>query len=212
VAPAGDRARPEGLGTRRLRRPFRRTVAARPGPLPPGDERPGHLRLRGCSFQSRQARRGRRRRGQHGHRLRASVPQRDRQLSANDRPSTGRASVLAESPAIAGGCGDLRLVRERDPRGRSKKPAVCAAQKMPICTYFNGSDGTRTRDLRRDRPVLVLAAMDGSRRGFPAIPGTSGAWRRVDLRGSAGLRGAVREGRAGSARDDVMPSKTTLVD
>jgi hypothetical protein len=28
---------------------------------------------------------------------------------------------------------------------------------MPVCRYFYGSDGTRTRDLRRDRPVLMLA-------------------------------------------------------
>jgi hypothetical protein len=27
---------------------------------------------------------------------------------------------------------------------------------MPICRFFYGSDGTRTRDLRRDRPVLVV--------------------------------------------------------
>jgi hypothetical protein len=28
-------------------------------------------------------------------------------------------------------------------------------QKLPICRDFYGSDGTRTRDLRRDRPVFV---------------------------------------------------------
>jgi hypothetical protein len=37
------------------------------------------------------------------------------------------------------------------------KPAVERRQKMLICRYFSGSDGTRTRDLRRDRPVLALA-------------------------------------------------------
>jgi hypothetical protein len=27
---------------------------------------------------------------------------------------------------------------------------------MLICRYFYGSDGTRTRDLRRDRPVMAV--------------------------------------------------------
>jgi hypothetical protein len=27
-------------------------------------------------------------------------------------------------------------------------------QNMPFCTGFDGSDGTRTRDLRRDRPAF----------------------------------------------------------
>jgi hypothetical protein len=39
-----------------------------------------------------------------------------------------------------------------------EKPAVERREKMSLCRYFYGSDGTRTRDLRRDRPVMVLAA------------------------------------------------------
>ena len=50
-------------------------LGARPRPLSPGDERSGHLRLWRRPVQPREARRGRRRRGQHGHRLRPPVPQ-----------------------------------------------------------------------------------------------------------------------------------------
>ena len=31
-------------------------------------------------------------------------------------------------------------------------------QNVPICTGFDGSDGTRTRDLRRDRCVETVAS------------------------------------------------------
>jgi len=39
-----------------------------------------------------------------------------------------------------------------------KKPAVDMSKTYTICRDFYGSDGTRTRDLRRDRPVLVIPA------------------------------------------------------
>jgi hypothetical protein len=42
----------------------------------------------------------------------------------------------------------------RDLCGMREKPAVARRQKMAICRYFYGSDGTRTRDLRRDRPAF----------------------------------------------------------
>src|SRR5207248_11125813 len=51
--------------------------------------------------------------------------------------------------------------RVRDLRGMRERPAVEQRKKMLICRYFSGSDGTRTRDLRRDRPVLVLAGRAG---------------------------------------------------
>ena len=50
-------------------------LAARPGPLPPRDERPWHLRLRRRPLQPREARRSGSRRRQHGDRLRPPVPQ-----------------------------------------------------------------------------------------------------------------------------------------
>jgi len=50
--------------------------------------------------------------------------------------------------------------RVRDQRGMDRKAGgrsrPCRQQKLPICRDFYGSDGTRTRDLRRDRPVLGL--------------------------------------------------------
>ncbi len=49
-------------------------AGARPRPLPARDERAGHLRVRRRALQPGQARGGSRRRGQHGHRLRAPVP------------------------------------------------------------------------------------------------------------------------------------------
>ena len=47
------RSRPEGLRAHRLRRARRRTLAARPRPVPPRDQRSGHLRLRRCAMQPR---------------------------------------------------------------------------------------------------------------------------------------------------------------
>ena len=56
----------------------RRTLGARPRPVPARDERSRHLRLRRRPLQPREARRGSGRRGQHGDRLRAPVPERRR--------------------------------------------------------------------------------------------------------------------------------------
>jgi hypothetical protein len=50
--------------------------------------------------------------------------------------------------------GDSRLIRVRDLCGMREKPAVERREKMSICRYSSGSDGTRTRDLRRDRPAF----------------------------------------------------------
>jgi hypothetical protein len=37
-------------------------------------------------------------------------------------------------------------------------PRLTGQHNTLICRYFDGSDGTRTRDLRRDRPVMALPA------------------------------------------------------
>src|SRR5262249_23934372 len=63
-----------------------------------------------------------------------------------------------QSPSC--GCG-LQVFLPRDERGTEKRPAVYSTEKMPICRYFIGRDETRTRDLRRDRPVLALAGEPG---------------------------------------------------
>ena len=63
------------LRAHRPRHARRGALDARPRPLPARDERPGHLRLRRRPLRPGQARRRGGRRGQHGDRLRAPVPQ-----------------------------------------------------------------------------------------------------------------------------------------
>ena len=58
-----------------LRHARGRPLGIGPRPVPPGDERPGDLRVRRRALGPGEARGRRRRRRQHGHRLRASVPQ-----------------------------------------------------------------------------------------------------------------------------------------
>ena len=69
-------------------------------------------------------------------------------------------------------------------------------------TSRDGSDGTRTRDLRRDRPVLVVpgwAAIGGDyRRARDFSPG--------GLRGLAGARRSFRRPPAGCTRDGCIAS------
>ena len=72
--------------------------------------------------------------------------------------------------------------------------------KMPICRYFYGSDGTRTRDLRRDRPVLPLAGCAGIGEDSPQEQGPSDP-------AAAGIPRGRRElprSPAGSVRDAVL--------
>jgi hypothetical protein len=75
-------------------------------------------------------------------------------------------------------------------RKRSRRSSTpSSVTKIAICRYFTGSDGTRTRDLRRDRPVIALPGLSGDMRGspreqdFPTLPlrgfgGTGGSFRR----------------------------------
>jgi hypothetical protein len=92
-----------------------------------------------------------------------------------------------------------------------KSSGVGAGRKIPVegssCRDFYGSDGTRTRDLRRDRPILVVPTWAGvggdfrHQQGFPALA----------LRGLPGASGSFRRPPAGSARDGLSPTKTTCV-
>jgi len=65
----------------------------------------------------------------------------------------------------------------------------------------SGSDGTRTRDLRRDRPVLV----------YPGRAGVGGDFQDeqhfspVDLRRLPGASGNFRRPHAGYLRDAALP-------
>jgi hypothetical protein len=67
--------------------------------------------------------------------------------SASTQPTSGhlgRSSSCGNyrlRPALGG---DSRPTRVRDIRGMPGRPAVERRQKMPICRYFYGSDGTRT--------------------------------------------------------------------
>src|SRR5262245_61774243 len=68
-----------------------------------------------------------------------------------------------------------------------------------------GSDGTRTRDLRRDRPVMALprwAGIGGNALGEQGVPS-------VKLRGSASVGGSFRRRPAGSVRDAVLAQSQT---
>ncbi len=64
----------EGLRAHRRRSARRRRLAARARPVPAGDERARHLRLRRCPVRPGEAGRRRGWRGQHGDRLRPPVP------------------------------------------------------------------------------------------------------------------------------------------
>ena len=85
----------------------RRRLGARPRPVPARDERARHLRLRRRAAQAREARRRGRRRGQHGDRLRAPVPQGARGLGrpvggrCSGRPRASTATLPASMPAAA---------------------------------------------------------------------------------------------------------------
>jgi hypothetical protein len=84
--------------------------------------------------------------------------------------SLGRGRLYCgDSRVEPASCGDFRPIRVRDLRGmrRSRRStAPASATRDADLQAFYGSDGTRTRDLRRDRPVR------GSRRWttIPAEP------------------------------------------
>ena len=71
-----------------------RALDARSRPVPARDERAGDLRLRRRALRPGQARRGRRRRGQHGDRVRAPVPEGD---GASEPETEGSTAVAASS-------------------------------------------------------------------------------------------------------------------
>jgi hypothetical protein len=70
----------------------------------------------------------------------------------------------------------------------------------------DGSDGTRTRDLRRDRPVMALQGSAGIGGDSRREQGLS----TLAFRGLAGVGDGLREPRAGSARDAALPRERTL--
>ena len=85
LAAGGDRSRPPRLRAHGVRRDRRRRVETGARPVPARDERARRVRVRRRPLRPGEARRGGRRGGQHGHRVRPPVPQ-----GPGDRGVTGR--------------------------------------------------------------------------------------------------------------------------
>jgi hypothetical protein len=110
--------------------------------------------------------------------------------------------------SLAGFSGYDRLfagIPVRDLRGMKtsrRSSAPNPATKHADLQGLYGSDGTRTRDLRRDRPVLLV----------PGCPGICGdlplqqAFSALAFRALPGVGGSVRRPPAGCARDAVVVS------
>jgi hypothetical protein len=102
------------------------------------------------------------------------------------------------------------LRRRKYPRARCVGKAVVLALSReqehtrswsPKGERLRGSERTRTRDLRRDRPVMTLP-------GWPGLGGDSRqeqGFAPSSLRGLPGAVGGFREPRAGSPRDEWLP-------
>ena len=91
----------------------------------------------------------------------------------------------------------------RDIRGMKigrRSFAPRAAAKDPDVQVLYGSDGTRTRDLRRDRPVLVSPGWAGVGGDFRHEQ----AFSAVVLRGLPGVGGGLRRPPAGCVRDALL--------
>jgi hypothetical protein len=95
---------------------------------------------------------------------------------SGDQPTSGqvgRSSSCGDSRLRPASSGDPRPIRVRDLCGMQEEPAVERREKKPICRYFSGSDGTRTRDLRRDRPLQNVATCTTMRASSPC---SCGSW------------------------------------
>jgi hypothetical protein len=112
--------------------------------------------------------------------------------SVAGHPSCGIRGSGRVCPAISG-AGYAQ--DERKPAGVQPR----TRRKDMICRDY-GSDGTRTRDLRRDRPVLPLRPG----RGLAWIPRREQVFPPVLLRGLPGACGSFRRPLAGSARDEIV--------
>jgi hypothetical protein len=125
------------------------------------------------------------------------LPSRWRTANPNAGCSRDCNQVTPSRKPLSGLCAGV-LARDgcaiRETGGRLRR---ARQQKMPLCRDLYGSDGTRTRDLRRDRPVLVLAGWAGigwdCRREQDFQP--------LALLGLAGTGGIFRRPPAGSERD-----------
>jgi len=79
----------------------------------------------------------------------------DRWLGLAPKPATDQGPVCSTF-----GAGSQLISSAESAREAGRKPAVVRAKtdnkESDLQDVFYGSDGTRTRDLRRDRPVLVV--------------------------------------------------------
>ena len=84
----------------------------------------------------------------------------NRILSISDPGRPPAYSAGHPSPGISGfrrlHAAIFRLILARDLRGMKRSGRSLCQIHIPALQDFYGSDGTRTRDLRRDRPILVL--------------------------------------------------------
>src|SRR5215217_3197643 len=172
MASAPDRARQARLRVDRVGDARRWALDARARPVPPGDERPGHLRVRRRALRPGEARGGRSRRGQHGDRLRAPVPQErrrgGRRSSGRARSSTVLDRVRVQKPGDAGPLGSLscpfslRCLRRVDRRhargvgwdGRGPEPRRGAMSSQQGDRFSGGV--TRRRFIKGTGAVAIL--------------------------------------------------------
>jgi hypothetical protein len=67
----------------------------------------------------------------------------------------GRSSFSGDYRLRPAPCGDFKLILVRDLRGMKKAGGRYVKYYADLQDFY-GSDGTRTRDLRRDSPVMVV--------------------------------------------------------
>jgi hypothetical protein len=85
--------------------------------------------------------------------------------SRGDPRPCGRHSTLRGLTATAGFLGRFQA-DSRAGSARDEEAGGRMSNTYADLQDFYGSDGTRTRDLRRDRPVFGAAGLSGDRRGF----------------------------------------------
>jgi hypothetical protein len=105
--------------------------------------------------------------------------------SRGDPRPCGRHSTLRGLTATAGFLGRFQA-DSRAGSARDEEAGGRMSNTYADLQDFYGSDGTRTRDLRRDRPVFGAAGLSGDRRGFrrelvfrPAVAGIGGRGREL---------------------------------
>jgi len=131
--------------------------------------------------------------------LRKARLSRPSRISRGIEPAAAGSMVvkLPANKAFSTSCG----ISAAHAKSRRSFTPILATKHANLQDVFSGSDGTRTRDLRRDRPVLPLADWAGIGGDSPREQGVSLlAWR-----GLPGAGGNLRGPRAGPARDASLP-------